>query len=274
MKNFLLLITLITLSFKAISNPVELSREQINELGDGEITDEQALDLGMTPVENIETKRTSLFGAGELDGPMGFDLDRRTRGNFEFKDSDLDRAEIVIVVNKGVRSSSNPNGQTIRVYKGGVYLYEFDTSTGLEKTVTSRTGKVYRKYTPIGAFRVKRAYKEYQSYAYFGAPMDYAMFIYGGIALHSTSPSYYSKLGTRASGGCARMRLEDSITLSELIRSTGEGHSRMSSEGFQGLQRNKYTDRIKLNDIARFSADETNKVIWTYDAVVFVVDKE
>ena len=221
--------------------------------GDKALTDAQAVDLGMTEV--LDTK--------------GVDDNLQ----FSFKDSHLDIAKIVVVINKSVRNESNNEGQTLRVYQDGVFVHEFETSTGTEKVKETTSGRRYVATTPLGIFRAKRAYKEYQSKAFFGARMDYAIFFRGGIATHSTSKSAYKKLGQRASGGCARLKYEDAQTLSDLIRLTGEGHSRLWDVGVEGLERNQFSDRIKLPNLDRFSGKNSEEAdLWTYDAAFIVVN--
>lgn len=222
------------------------------------LTDEQALELGMTPVLESELKKESF----------------NKENTFLFEDRFYDLAKITIVINKGIRSELNPQGQTMRVFQDGVFLHEFNTSTGTEKVKETTSGRKYIATTPVGVFRPKRAFKEYQSKAFFGANMDYAVFFNGGIAVHSTSKAAYARLGTRASGGCARLRYEDAQTVSEIVRSTGEGHSRMWDVGIEGLIRNQYSDRIKLPNLARYEGimlDETSR-LWTYDVAIIVVN--
>jgi lipoprotein-anchoring transpeptidase ErfK/SrfK len=217
------------------------------------ITDAQAYELGMTEV--FDTKNVN------------------RNSQFSFKDSYLDISKIVVIINKSVRTETNPEGQTLRVYQNGIFLHEFETSTGTEKLKKTTSGRKYIATTPVGIFRAKRAFKEYQSRAFFGARMDYAIFFRGGIAAHSTSKSAYKKLGQRASGGCARLKYEDSITLSEIIRSTGEGHSNLWDVGIEGLERNQYSDRVKLPNLTRFSGIEVeSSKLWTYDAAFVVVN--
>lgn len=221
------------------------------------LTDAEAIELGMTPVR------------------AGMSVDRMLKTNarsFTFKDSHLDLAQIVVVINKSVRSGSNLDGQTIKVYQNGVFLYEFDTSTGTEKLKKTTSGRQYIATTPVGIFRPKRAFLNYESRTFFGANMDYAVFFTGGIATHSTSEGAYAKLGSRASGGCARMRREDAQTLNELLRSTGEGHDKMVDAGIEGLNRKLYIDRVKMPNVSRFNGNSLGygSRLWTYDAVIIV----
>lgn len=224
------------------------------------ITDQEAIEQGMTPVEQ----------AGQLLSNNGLKALPKT----EITDEDLNLAEIVVVVNKGEHNRKNPNGQTIQVYQNGKFLSSYLTSTGTEKMKLTTAGNKYVATTPTGYFRPKKAYREYQSFTFKGAPMTYAVFFNGGIAVHSTSRDHYAELGMRASGGCARMKLEQAKELNELIRSTGDGTTKLLDEGFDGLSRMRYLDRIYLPDIAQYSGEmkDNQDDIYTYDAVIIVVD--
>ena len=225
------------------------------------LTDEQAQFLGMTPVRSAQVNQNGR-------------VLKTSASTFKFKDSHLDLAKIVVVINKSVRTSSNPDGQTLKVYQNGVFLHEFDTSTGTEKIKETTSGRKYIATTPKGIFRPKRAYLNYESKTFFGANMDYAVFFRGGIATHSTSTGAYAKLGQRASGGCARLKREDARTLNEIIRSTGEGHNRTVDGGIEGLQRLLYIDRIKLPNVRRYSGSSLgySSRLWTYDTVMIVTE--
>jgi lipoprotein-anchoring transpeptidase ErfK/SrfK len=224
------------------------------DVSESTLTDEQAISIGMTEVFNQKFLENNL--------------------NFNLQDKHLDLAKIVVVINKSVRSNINKDGQTLKIYQNGVFVHEFDTSTGTEKIKQTTSGRRYIATTPLGIYRAKRAFKEYQSKAFFGARMDFAVFFRGGIATHSTSKAAYRKLGQRASGGCARLKYEDAQTLVELIRSTGEGHSRIWDVGIEGLERNQYSDRIKLQNLGRFSGSELGleSTLWTYDSAIIVVN--
>lgn len=225
------------------------------------ISEQEAQELGMTRIIDD--------GQGGLTSKMAKGMVKSS-----ITDEDLNLAEIVIAVNKGVRSSKNPDGQTIQVYQHGKFLTSYITSTGTEKLKLTTAGNKYIATTPTGYFRPKKAYREYQSYTFKGAPMTYAVFFNGGIALHSTTKDHYVELGTRASGGCARMKLEEAKELNALIRSTGDGNTRLLDEGFDGLSRMRYLDRIKLPDIAQYSGEmkTENDEIATYDAVIIVYE--
>jgi hypothetical protein len=47
--------------------------------------------------------------------------------------------------------------------------------------------------------------------------LNYVVFFVGGVALHATEPEFYSKLGSRASGGCVRLTQEDAKTVYDWI---------------------------------------------------------
>ncbi len=248
MKNILLLFAFITIT--ALANASE-----------NELTDEQAIEMGMTLVDESQVSTTK-------------NRNNNSSFSFDLKDEHLDLAKHVVVINKGLRSESNKSGQTVRVFQDGAFLYEFDTSTGTEKAKRTTSGRTYIATTPVGIFRPKRAFKEYQSRTFRGANMDYAVFFNGGIALHSTSKAAYSKLGQRASGGCARLRYEDAMTLNELIRTTGEGHDKMWDVGIEGLTRFQYYDRVKMNDLNRYNGSSLSNLLWTYDTAIVVVDRD
>jgi hypothetical protein len=92
--------------------------------------------------------------------------------------------------------------QEIRVIVNGEVVATYPVSTGTE-------GHETPDYQGVSITRLVRCYysKKYSTEDV-TAWMDYAMFIDDarGIALHSTVPSNYSRLGFPASHGCIRMR--------------------------------------------------------------------
>lgn len=222
------------------------------------LTDDEAIGLGMTPV--VKTMYGSIPFFTPLNQMKKFD-----------PSTDLQKAKIVIFINKGIRSKDkNPTGQTASVYKEGVLQYVLNVSTGTEMERETTSGRKYIATTPVGYFRPQRAYKEYQSGTFLGANMTYAVFFIGGIALHSTSKDHYKMLGKRDSGGCVRFTLEDAKKVNELIRSTGTGSNKTVPEGTAELKRNRYIDRIALNSFQRFLGIETETPMNTYDALIIV----
>ena len=51
--------------------------------------------------------------------------------------------------------------------------------------------------------------------------MPYAQFFSGGVAIHATVPAHYAALGTRDSGGCVRLRLENAKLMWDLVDKVG-----------------------------------------------------
>jgi len=228
------------------------------------LTDEQALELGMTEVLPMSKMQKGLT---DLESEVGRDL------NNDEINSTL--AKIVVIVNESDRSEENPEGQTAKLYHLGELVNTFNVSTGSRKTKTTTSGRKYVAKTSAGFFRPKKAYRDYYSYTFFGSTMPYAIFFNGGIALHGTT--YLSKLGTRDSGGCVRFHPDDIKIINELMRTTGDGSDRMSKERLcletdpsRCITRTKYLDREKYNDVDRYTGFQTDKIIWSYDALIVV----
>lgn len=127
--------------------------------------------------------------------------------------------EVVVLVNKANRG---PSAQTAQVYVGGEHYKTFAVSTGREKRELAPSGKVYRSTTPQGWFRPIYFSPNHYSQTW-KAPMPWAVFFNGGIALHATTPSHYDELGRRASGGCVRLHHDDAEELYHLIKNAGKG---------------------------------------------------
>jgi len=164
-------------------------------------TDEMAEELGMTPLEELNTFR-----------PV-------TRPTEDSLRRHLNENKVVVVVNK---AASGPGAQSLVLYENGTESMRIKVSTGKEEQVRSTSGRVYVSTTPRGHWRPTKVYKDYLSYTW-DAPMPNAVFYVGGIAIHATGQSNYSKLGTRASGGCVRTTLEDSKKIREIVMDSGRG---------------------------------------------------
>ncbi|MGE0632874.1 MAG: L,D-transpeptidase [Pseudobdellovibrionaceae bacterium] len=121
---------------------------------------------------------------------------------------------IVIWVNKAARGST---AQRLRVYKNGRLVLETKTSTGREQWERAKSGRKYFSGTPTGWFNPTRLVKDYFSNTWL-TKMPYAIFFNGGIAVHAAAETYYNKLGTRASGGCVRLRYDEAQWLFNLVR--------------------------------------------------------
>jgi len=71
------------------------------------LTDQEAADLGMTPVESLE----------KIQKGQSFDPSI---------DNLITKAGVVVVVDKSIRTSHRPSGQTATVYVDGHYYSEYD----------------------------------------------------------------------------------------------------------------------------------------------------
>ena len=227
------------------------------------LTDKQAVELGMT--ELTEKTDSSLKKRKPID--EGYDL----------YDDDVNAtlASVVVIVNESDRSDKNPEGQTAKVYHKGELVHTFNVSTGSRKTKVTTSGRKYIAVTPEGFWRPKKAYKDYYSYTFFGATMPYAIFFNGGIALHGTTT--IDKLGERDSGGCVRFHPDDIEKISKLMRIYGDHSERIRKERLcldgdpsQCITRTKYLDREKYLNVNRYTGYETDREIWTYDALIIV----
>jgi lipoprotein-anchoring transpeptidase ErfK/SrfK len=108
--------------------------------------------------------------------------------------------------------------QRLWVYEDGNLTGSWLVSTGTEARKCPPNGGCYRATTPVGDFTPQRMYERYTSKKW-NARMDYAIFIVGGIALHMTD--HVEQLGTRASGGCIRQRVDNAQRLFQLVRKYG-----------------------------------------------------
>jgi len=167
-------------------------------------TDDMAEELGMTLEEDF-TKQVNEESENKA---VGADIDEVIAAN-----------KVVIVINKAARGTG---AQTLKLYESGVEVMSTKVSTGKEERVVSTSGRTYISTTPKGFFRPTKMYTDYLSYTW-NAPMPNAVFFIGGIAIHATGTSNYSKLGSRASGGCVRTTLEDSKKIREIVMESGKG---------------------------------------------------
>ncbi len=226
------------------------------------LTDQQALELGMTEIKTM--KKSTASEVKELEGHDLY--------NDEVNSS---LAKVVVIVNESDRTEENPEGQTAKLYHLGKLVNTFNVSTGSRKTKITTSGRKYIAITSEGFWRPKKAYKDYYSYTFFGATMPYAVFYNGGIALHGTTS--IDKLGTRDSGGCVRFHPDDIKIINELMRESGDGSERMTKERLclesnpsRCITRTKYLDREKYNNVDRYTGLENDQIIWSYDALIVV----
>jgi len=264
------------------------------------LTDEMALESGMTPVDEIS------MDAQDLEGIMNFERNEYVTTIPSLNDIDavIKSHKQVIVINK---AKTGKDAQTIRVYQDGVISplnekrtvtqvvdgksikeivnepKEFvRTSTGREKKETAKSGRKYFSTTPKGFFRPQRIYKMYYSNTW-KTDMPNAIFINCsrndfnkecGIAIHGTAPSAYPDLGKRASGGCIRAREEVAVQLRKLVMDSGMG----SAPGQYALKSEGYRrDRVIKNSVSldllnRDSGVIMNKKIQSWDTVIVIYE--
>ncbi|HXH31257.1 MAG TPA: L,D-transpeptidase [Bacteriovoracaceae bacterium] len=262
------------------------------------LTDEMALEAGMTPVSE----------AG-MDGPDLAEIMTFDRSEYVSTIPSLDDIEKVIrshkqviVVNKAV---SGKDAQTLTVYQNGAVKPLTETtvittvvngktvnqevseekpfvkiSTGRERNETAASGRKYLSTTPKGFFRPQRVYKMYYS-ATWKADLPNAVFINCsrndfnkecGIAIHATSASHYAALGKRDSGGCVRTKLEVSKQIRELVMESGLGTTQFKIKN-EGYRRDKVINNsVQVDLVNRDSGDVMNKKINSWDTVIVVYE--
>ena len=98
--------------------------------------------------------------------------------------------------------------QRLSLVVDGVQTGYYKISTGLG-----------RHWTPTGSFPPKWLNRHHRSSIYNNAPMPYAVFFNGNIALHGTN--HIRKLGRPASKGCVRMHPSDARKIFNLIHRRG-----------------------------------------------------
>lgn len=213
------------------------------------MTDDMATDLGMTPLEEVRSNK--------MKAPTNAQILKL-----------LEEHRVVVLINK---SAAGPNAQTMTVYENGSEVMKTKVSTGKEERVTSSSGRTYVSTTPNGFFRPTKMYTDYLSYTW-NAPMPNAVFFIGGIAIHATGTSNYSKLGTRASGGCVRTTLEISKQFRELVMNSGRG----SSPGMYVIKnearaRNIITgNTVSVSAVDRYSGAKTGRLVQNWDTLIIV----
>lgn len=126
---------------------------------------------------------------------------------------------IVVVANK---SAYGYGAQTMRVIENGYQTYSWKISTGREQWETSKSGRQYFTTTPPGWFYPYRLVRNHYSETW-QTNMEFSVFFNGGVAVHATTPGYYSQLGRRASGGCVRLHRDHAQYLYGRIVQEGKG---------------------------------------------------
>ncbi len=221
------------------------------------LTDQEALSDGMMPLEEYVMSEMKAVVTPGL--------------NSEGIERAIQNHRLVIAVNKAVKG---PEAQTLRLFENGVEILKEKISTGREKEEKAKSGRVYFSTTPKGYFRPTKVYRDYMSYTW-QAPMPNAVFFIGGIAVHATGTSHYPELGTRASGGCVRTKLEVSKLIREKVMDSGKG----SAAGqFKILNESAGRNRIihnlvEVNQVERKTGELLEEKINSWDTVVIVYEE-
>jgi lipoprotein-anchoring transpeptidase ErfK/SrfK len=192
----------------------------------------------------------AIFEADDLSNILTTDTLTDDEKYLTAKPEDYIRAKVVAVINK---SKTGSTAQTLRIYIDGQLTHTFKTSTGREKVETAKSGRVYKTTTPVGYFRPTQLEKLHRSITW-DADMPNAVFFNGGIAVHATAKSHYKELGTRASGGCARLTLDNSKLFFDLVKLTGT----------------KLVPLIKRDGTDALKADGTQIMTSGYDVLIIV----
>lgn len=109
------------------------------------------------------------------------------------------------------------SAQRLYLYIDGVLTYTWKTSTGKAGYTTPNmdrhpNGRIYDRYTST----------KYPDGDYNGlGNMPYAVFIYGGYAIHGTTRGNWSRLGRPASHGCIRLHPDNGQIFNILVRRNG-----------------------------------------------------
>lgn len=220
------------------------------------LTDAEAIAEGMTPLEEALQASTGI----QVNNPLKEEIEAAIQQN-----------RLVIVVNK---RASGGDAQTLKIFENGVETFKTKISTGRENTEVAASGRKYLSTTPKGFFRFTKMYTDYLSYTW-NAPMPNATFFIGGIAIHATTKSHYAELGTRASGGCVRTKLEESKMIREKIMETGRG---AMAGMFKVINEAKGRNRVSNNTVSvpllnRSTGAHLNGAVQSWDAVVVVHDQ-
>lgn len=221
------------------------------------LTDMEALEEGMMPMEDYIVSEMKAVVTPGLNNEGVLRAAQTHR--------------LVIAINKAAKG---PDAQLMRVFENGVETMREKISTGREKEEKAKSGRTYFSTTPKGYFRPTKLYRDYMSYTW-KAPMPNAVFFIGGIAIHATGKSHYPELGTRASGGCVRTKLEISKLIREKVMDTGRGSQEgqfkivRESEG-----RNRVTNNsVVVDQISRTTGDILNAKLNSWDTVIVVYEE-
>ena len=179
-------------------------------------------------------------------------------------------APLVVIINRAPEGTAR-DAQKARVYVDGVHRRTFNVSTG-RAGYESRIGYFRPVYT-----NHLRVYDNYYSNKY-KTLMAKAIFYSGGYAIHHTDA--VDRLGTRASSGCVRFRLEDITYINDLAIELGNQSYERRNWSHSSLPRHKQNnhfrglERSDIHPINRWTgAIDTSRTINSLDMVILVKDQ-
>jgi hypothetical protein len=178
----------------------------------------------------------------------------------------------IIVVNKSAEGTS---AQSIIVYEDGYRIAADRVSTGREKlelgrkhdSCSKQPPESYYSVTATGYYPIQFLDFDHRSGS-FDADMPYSMFYdrSHGLALHQVLNAYEAKLGTRASGGCTRVRKNLVSNLYERVsRTEGAEIPVIQKDGTAVLDANGQVKKTTTNLIY-------NRPYPAFSAIVIIQD--
>lgn len=125
-----------------------------------------------------------------------------------------------------------------------VFIYVKKSTQTAALYVNGNLERTFKVSTARSPYRTKnwdshpsnRIYKRYSSSKYPGGDynglgnMPYAVFYYGGFALHGTPKGNWKRLGHPASHGCIRMHPDNAAYFNQLVRNSGRTQSWITVE--------------------------------------------
>ena len=222
------------------------------------LTDEEALEEGMTLIDESRDLVKEKSSSKEVSKDV---IDEKLQQL-------LEEHKVVITINKKAKGDG---AQTLKMYEDGRLTLEAKVSTGKEERVTSASGRTYISTTPLGFYRPTQIFTDYFSNTW-KAPMPNPVFYIGGIAIHATGEGNYKFLGSRASGGCVRVTLENSKKIREAVMNSGkgllQGQFKLVPAGYKRTQ--VIGNSITLPSVHRASGNLLTNNVQSWDTIIWV----
>lgn len=272
MKTFVMVVLTALFSMNLIA---DTSFEELGVSGEMSHSDK----LSLAELDNLTPERSGLSNllSGNTD---------RSRNRLSEKSSDRNLAKLVVVINRAPRGAAW-DAQMAKVYMDGVFTYAFDVSTG-KAGHESRIGYFRPVYTNNANPRTNhlRVYDNYYSSKY-NSLMAKAIFYSGGYAIHHTDA--VKRLGTRASHGCVRFRIEDITIINDAAMRLG--NSNYTKRGWthnkhvkapynKRNMKNTYFRNLGRTDVppinrwtGKLNYSKNTRVVQTLDMVILVKDQ-